>query len=149
MICSFRCCCPSFPLSFHCKLPTAFSRCPLDGRVTLGTFFGGGGGEDEFSVLHRTHDAADNCPGPAMVRGSASRLARISRNEQKSYLGIRLLSGKNLTYDPTHEKDVTCVRQHRCVPHVTFVTCKIMFSEPSCPSQGRSSHNYAYIFMQL
>ena len=30
--------------------------------MTLGTFFGGGGGEDEFSGLHRTHDAADNCP---------------------------------------------------------------------------------------
>ena len=40
--------------------------------MTLGTFFGvGGGGEDEFSGLHRTHDAmaaeeaADNCPGEA------------------------------------------------------------------------------------
>ena len=39
--------------------------------MTLGTFFGVGG-EDEFSGLHRTHDAAaseaeaaDNCPGEA------------------------------------------------------------------------------------
>ena len=38
--------------------------------MTLGTFFGVG--EDEFSGLHRTHDAAaeeaivaDNCPGEA------------------------------------------------------------------------------------
>ena len=42
--------------------------------MTLGTFFGVGGGEDEFSGLHRTHDAAaekaaaaDNCPGEARL----------------------------------------------------------------------------------
>ena len=40
--------------------------------MTLGTFFGGGG-EDEFSGLHRTHDAADNCPSDGGGRGSKAR----------------------------------------------------------------------------
>ena len=42
--------------------------------MTLGTFFGGG--EDEFSGLHRTHDAvtaADNCPSDGGGGGPKAR----------------------------------------------------------------------------
>ena len=41
--------------------------------MTLGTFFGGG--EDEFSGVHRTHDAttADNCPSDGGGGGPKAR----------------------------------------------------------------------------